>query len=1074
MSKTQRQSDFVPSGFVALRTPLLPFGELLAWSEGLQSPAMLNDLADLEEALVSDRIRLRGRLRATVARSEIREALFVASPDLDESLEHWMRNPESDRGQRIERALVRYFLRMAGRPTPFGLFAGCSVATIGSETRLLIGKREQYQRHTRLHMDYLYALIDALERHPAMRNALVYYPNSSLYRAAGRVRYVETRLDGEIRSHFLVAVEETEYLNSTLAKAREGATKNALATALVAADPEVSLEEAEEYIEELIDSQLLVSELSPVVTGLEPIHTLIDQLRNRGGAVNVAERLDEARRSLEEIDSRGLGVESNYYRAVAGLLESLPAKVELPRLFQVDMIKPVREASIGKEVLAEITKAVEILHRLSGRPLNTELDRFRDSFINRYGDGREVPLVEVLDEEVGIGFNPSTGPQAEASALLKELVFPPASEETATWSSHYSFLLAKLEGALLRGEQEIALEEKDLERLESKERLPLPDAFAVTATLSAASEEAIARGDFHLILNTVHGPSGAQLLGRFCHADRALREHVEDLLRAEEAFEPEAIFAEIVHLPEGRVGNILLRPLLREYEIPYLGRSGAKQQIPVDDLMVTVLGSRVVLRSRRLGREVIPRLTSAHNYTQRSLGLYRFLCLLQSQGVTGGLGWSWGPFENAPFLPRVLAGRIVLSRAQWQISKEELQSLGKARGAELFLTVQKWRSERRLSHFVLLADEDNGLPIDLDNILSVETLINLIKNRESAVLVEMIPGPQELCARGPEGRFTHELIMPFVRTRQANTQKQVGKTSGQIRRSFPPGSEWLFMKLYTGTSTADRVLCDVVRPLVDKAIGSGASDQWFFIRYGDPDWHLRLRFHGDPRRLHSEVMPALHEEMSPLLDDGRLWRIQFDTYDREIERYGGPVGILLAEKIFHADSEAAISIVELLSGDEGAEARWQLTLCGIDMLLSDLGLDLQGKKSLMEQIREVFGREFRADTTDLKHQLGKKYMKERRKLEALINPDSDKQSPFIEGLAIFRNRSERLAPLVGELKACERAGRLSVPVTGSASSYIHMHANRLLRSVQRVQELVLYDLLLRLYESQLARVRNRK
>ncbi len=36
-------------------------------------------------------------------------------------------------------ALVRYFLRMAGRATPFGLFAGCTVGTIDGETRLAIG-----------------------------------------------------------------------------------------------------------------------------------------------------------------------------------------------------------------------------------------------------------------------------------------------------------------------------------------------------------------------------------------------------------------------------------------------------------------------------------------------------------------------------------------------------------------------------------------------------------------------------------------------------------------------------------------------------------------------------------------------------------------------------------------------------------------------------------------------------------------------------------------------------------------------------------------------------------------------
>src|SRR5262249_26553695 len=165
-------------------------------------------------------------------------------------------------------------------------------------------------------------------------------------------------------------------------------------------------------------------------------------------------------------------------------------------------------------------------------------------------------------------------------------------------------------------------------------------------------EEALAAGDFRVLLQGGSGPSGARLLGRFCHADLELHEHVEQHLRAEEALEPDAVFAEVVHLPEGRLGNILARPVLRAYEIPYLGRAGvpADRQIPVSDLRVSVASGQVVLRSERLGRRVIPRLTSAHNF-RASQGIYAFLCALQAQGTAGALGWDWGPLGEAPVLP---------------------------------------------------------------------------------------------------------------------------------------------------------------------------------------------------------------------------------------------------------------------------------------------------------------------------------------------------------------------------------------------------------------------------------------
>ena len=71
-------------------------------------------------------------------------------------------------------------------------------------------------------------------------------------------------------------------------------------------------------------------------------------------------------------------------------------------------------------------------------------------------------------------------------------------------------------------------------------------------------------------------------------------------------------------------------------------------------------------------------------------------------------------------------------------------------------------------------------------------------------------------------------------------------------------------------------------------------------------------------------------------------------------------------------------------------------------------------------------------------------------------------------------RSAANAPILAELRAAEQRGALTLPVTELASSYIHMHVNRLIRSAQRAHELVLYDLLSRLYESKVARARQPK
>jgi thiopeptide-type bacteriocin biosynthesis protein len=1051
--------DLSPAGFFAFRTPLLPFDELTTFSDGLQGPH-----GD-EAALAADVAMLRERLRALVARPEVREALFLASPSLDESLPAWLEQPESERGQRVEKTLVRYFARMASRPTPFGLFAGCSVGAIGEATRLEVGARAGYQRHTRLDGDYLAALTETLARDPVVRRASTWRPNSSLYRAAGRLRYAEARLAGKERSYHLVAVDPTDYLDATLERASSGAKLDDLAQALV--DGEVSREEADEFVQQLVDSQLLVSELSPQVTGPEPIHDLIAQL-SQPATAQVAALLDGARTALAALDASPLGVPPAQYRAMAAQLRELPVEAELSRLFQVDMVKPVPSATLGPEPLAEIVRGIESLHRISGRRREDPLQRFREAFQNRY-EGREVPLAEVLDEESGIGFDGSDAPDADASPLLQGLAFGGAPvDETAPVGARFQHLLGRLNRAVRAGEQEILLDEDDWKALERKDKPPLPDSFAVVATLSADGDDAFAAGRFEVWVHSVNGPSGANLLGRFCHGDEQLLSHVRRHLRDEEAQRQGVVFAEVAHLPEGRIGNVLLRPLLREHEIAYLGRSGAPhdKQIRLDDLTLSIApGGRVVLRSRRLGREVVPRLTTAHNFSSpRNLGLYRFLCSLAYQDVVS-LGWSWGALEFAPFLPRVRSGRLVLSLASWNLGKKELAKLGEARGRARHAEVQELRARHQLPRWVAVADSDNVLPVDLDNPLSIDAAVQIVKDRPALRLTELF-APERLCARGPEGRFVHEIVVPFLSKPAEPRSPSPPLPTPALPRLLPPGSDWLYFKLFCGPASADEVLRDTVQPVVKEVLASGAAQSWFFIRYGDPDWHLRVRFQGAPERLTSEVLPRLAAAAEDAIAAGRVWKMQLDSYDRELARYGGDAGMLLSEQLFHADSDAALAVVDALSGDEGSDARWRLTLRGMDMLLDDLGLDAPAKLALLQRLRASFASEFRAEGL-LEKQLGDKFRKERLALEALLDPANDAESPLEPGFEFLKARSQRVRQIAAGLHAAQ------LPVPELAGSYLHMHANRMLRSAARAQELVIYDFLERLYKGRAARAKKR-
>ncbi|MFD5552721.1 lantibiotic dehydratase [Streptomyces sp. NPDC127068] len=1051
-------STWVPADFFVLRTPLLPLDALLSLGDGLEAPGC-TDPADLDAALTRDRLRVRERLRRLYARPDVAEALAVASPSLARALERWQRDADSARGRKVERSLLRYLARMAARPTPFGLFAGCSTGVTGAAgepTELRLAPARQYRRHTRLDCRYLTALCDVLQRDPQVRRSLRYVPNSSLYGAPGGHRYAEARTTDRGRSYALVTVAGQEPLDRALARAaRGGARPVELAAAVRAGAPTATPGEALAYIRELMDHQVITPVLEPSVSGSEPmraVHSLLTELRGCPPAERAAGALARVTDQLHALDLRPPGgTDRAAYRRAVDALAALPVEAERTGLFRVDLVKPTVAATLGGEVLDEIGRGAHLLHQVSGRRPSPSLDLFREAFRERYGR-REVPLCEALDPEAGIGFPAAPGGGAGAPSGARD-----------------ALLLEWLGSALRTGADEIALgaEEQRALAAATDRPPPLPDAFGVLATVLAGTAQEVARGRFRVLIAGVSGPSGANLLGRFCHGEGPLRERVRAHLRAEEALRPDAVFAEVVHLPEGRIGNVLARPRLRDHEIPYLGRSTASpgRQIPVTDLLVSVIGDRVVLRSARLGREVVPRVTTAHDHRgAENLGTYRFLCALQHQGRSSGLSFSFGALAGAPFLPRVTAGRLVLSRARWNLSPRVLGALGgPSDGRRLRTAVRELRATLRLPRRVAVAEGDQLLPVDLDDGLSVEVFASLVRNRARVTLVESFHGPDEVFVSGPEGRFVHELVVPFVRSPvpappalPAPPPPRPARSVAPVRRCFHPGSEWLHAQLYTGAATADSVLRELVGPLLRRFLAEGAVDDWFFVRYADPDWHLRLRLHGAPGRLLGEVLPALHDGIVRPRADGTVRRLRIDGYEREVERFGGAAGIVLAERLFRADSEAALRLVATVPHHD----RWRTALLGVDRLLTDFGLDLAGKRAVVGAAREQLGAEHPLDP-QARRRLDSRYRAERAQLTALLS--SSRPRTAVD--SVFAARSAAFGPVVAELRTAARAGRLTRPLPVLAGTLTHLHANRVLRTASRSQELALHGFLCRLYDS---------
>jgi len=286
------------------------------------------------------------------------------------------------------------------------------------------------------------------------------------------------------------------------------------------------------------------------------------------------------------------------------------------------------------------------------------------------------------------------------------------------------------------------------------------------------------------------------------------------------------------------------------------------------------------------------------------------------------------------------------------------------------------------------------------------------------------------------------------------------------QRTFVPGTEWLYLKIYTGVKTADSLLLDILHPVSQAMIDQKIAGRWFFIRYADPDFHIRYRLRLTDERHIGLVMPMLKDKMNAMLGSGLIWKIETATYQREIERYGS-MTMDLAEQLFYLDTSAFMELINEQRESKDENERWLFAILAIDSFLQDFNISLEEKKDLLLELNRSFGKEFGKDK-QLARQLSEKFRNFRERINTLLIEGEDAEHK-IYLKDILRRRTSSGQKYVNTILDHYRRGEAEVPLKDFLSSLIHMSMNRIFRSSPRMHEMVVYDLLFRHYKEKMHR-----
>lgn len=277
-----------------------------------------------------------------------------------------------------------------------------------------------------------------------------------------------------------------------------------------------------------------------------------------------------------------------------------------------------------------------------------------------------------------------------------------------------------------------------------------------------------------------------------------------------------------------------------------------------------------------------------------------------------------------------------------------------------------------------------------------------------------------------------------------------------MQRDFFLGSEWLYYKIYTGPKTSDIILVEKLQPVISELINQNVIQKWFFIRFKDPDEHLRVRFLVENTKNLPIVINKLYPILNQLMKENIIWKVQTDSYQREIERYGNKT-ILASEFLFCKDSDMIIKYLEMQKSFTDKNTPLLFSFLAIESFLNSFSLLSHQKLSILNNLQAAFKIEFDIDKTQ-KKMLDKQYRILFPKMKEFL--EGSNQSEYPEIHHIIKEKTDKIKETVLEIKR-----NIQIPLNDFLSSHIHMMINRQYTSQQRAYELIIYDHLYRFYKT---------
>ncbi|POP70115.1 lantibiotic dehydratase [Pseudomonas syringae] len=982
-------------------------------------------------------------------------------------------------------ALERYLLRMSQRATPFGISAGICAGVLGDKAVVTPPDRSNARRYVRLDAGCALWLKAHILHTPALRRLLTWSWNDARC-ILGQAELFIAGPDEE-QPHR----QQHSFMpdNSLVGNLRERVEGRFQADTVMTAIRDVlccNPDEAEQVFDYLTRQGLAIPEITRLSRNHDVLNALNDAYDGKDDDAlpfinslnDVSQQLTSVNRTLEQPVLAG-------YQHIKQHLAGLVPAAALKNPVHVDLITPCPTIAPSTDQASRLVNDVLKIMRFSASAGDV-LENFIGRFVTRYGS-KEVPLLLALDKDLGVGYGFTCYGKED---LLQDASFIYRANTSCPEVVVDTLNQYVIETLLMKGRdvQDLVLPER-LFNANVKRVYPQGDTLAAVGTLLETESES---GDFSFLLRQLKGPSAVTWLGRFCEADEHIANIAATLAEDEQhSLGDKGIVADVIYAAQGRDANVTQHSPVRKYEIEYFLRSELQgdRAITLGDIVISIRDGEVILRSVTLNKRIFPRLSCAHN-TRRlhHPPIYQFFGDVFMQAGYYTLPDFSAALKMTKKLPRIRFGSLVLQPAVWWIGENDRETIQReAVVSGIIPAINRLRKQRSLPANISVGEGDHLLEISLDDPLHAKIFYEFIVTDKISTIREAL---SSFGSDASNERGHHEMFIPFkilgeqvknkkasfIRLPESLVEQLAHDTTKKTQDgiiSFPNtcsveqisqhANQWVFTSVWCGRGLVDAILTKYILPWAVSAETEGYLDQWFYVRYDDPRAHIRLRFKGDK----SQIRERLHSELQRINDvfAGQL-SFSYECYEPESDRYGGLAGLQFAEDIFCLDSWSAANFLAKPGATNHDELMTEYCLNSMDSLLSVLGLKIEEKYLVMNEICRKYYAEFDV-SGQRKNSLDKNYRRILTRSTVLKELVQHGASGVYEECIDIRNK--KIGVLLSNAVKARQEWLQHADIVTFIPAYFHMCLNRLFSDNRRLKEMMIGDLLRRSYESHLAR-----